>query len=64
MSMKPSREAVEAIVRMALLEDAPWGDLTSQTLIPADASVTASRSHFIVFILAEAGPEVQRFNAS
>jgi nicotinate-nucleotide pyrophosphorylase (carboxylating) len=41
MSMKPSREAVEAIVRMALLEDAPWGDLTSQTLIPADASVTA-----------------------
>lgn len=39
--MKPGREAVEAIVRMALLEDAPWGDLTSQTLIPADAKVTA-----------------------
>ncbi len=38
---KPSREATEAIVRMALLEDAPWGDLTSQTLIPADATVTA-----------------------
>jgi nicotinate-nucleotide pyrophosphorylase (carboxylating) len=38
--MKPSREAVNAIVRMALLEDAPWGDLTSQTLIPATATVT------------------------
>ena len=41
MSMKPSREAVESIVRMALLEDAPWGDVTSQTLIPATAAVTA-----------------------
>jgi nicotinate-nucleotide pyrophosphorylase (carboxylating) len=39
--MKPSREAVDAIVRMALLEDAPWGDLTSQTLLPASATVTA-----------------------
>ena len=39
--MKPSREAMDAIVRMALLEDAPWGDLTSQTLIPASATVTA-----------------------
>jgi nicotinate-nucleotide pyrophosphorylase (carboxylating) len=39
--MKPSRDAVETIVRMALLEDAPWGDLTSQSLIPAAASVTA-----------------------
>jgi nicotinate-nucleotide pyrophosphorylase (carboxylating) len=41
MPMKPSPEAVDAIVRMALLEDAPWGDLTSQTLIPAEATVTA-----------------------
>jgi nicotinate-nucleotide pyrophosphorylase (carboxylating) len=39
--MKPSRDAVDTIVRMALLEDAPWGDLTSQTLIPATASITA-----------------------
>jgi len=39
--MKPSREATHSIVRMALLEDAPWGDLTSQTLIPATAKVTA-----------------------
>jgi nicotinate-nucleotide pyrophosphorylase (carboxylating) len=41
MLMKPSRDAVDTIVRMALLEDAPWGDLTSQTLIPATATVTA-----------------------
>ena len=39
--MKPRRDAVDTIVRMALLEDAPWGDLTSQTLIPATATVTA-----------------------
>ena len=39
--MKPSHDAVDTIVRMALLEDAPWGDLTSQNLIPAIASVTA-----------------------
>ena len=39
--MKPSPQATEAIVRMALLEDAPWGDLTSQTLIPSTATVTA-----------------------
>ena len=41
MSLKPGHEAVNAIVRMALLEDAPWGDLTSQTLIPSSATVTA-----------------------
>ena len=41
MLMKPSREAIDAIVRLALLEDAPWGDLTSQTLIPATTKITA-----------------------
>ncbi len=41
MLMRPSRAAVEAIVRMALEEDAPWGDLTSQTLLPAGATVSA-----------------------
>ena len=41
MLMKPSREAVERIVRMALEEDAPWGDVTSQTLIPAGRLVVA-----------------------
>ncbi len=33
---------VDRFVRLALGEDAPWGDLTSQTLLPADARVTAS----------------------
>jgi nicotinate-nucleotide pyrophosphorylase (carboxylating) len=33
---------VERIVRLALEEDAPWGDLTSQALVPGDARFTAS----------------------
>ncbi len=36
-----SADSVERVVQMALLEDAPWGDLTSQTLIPESAMVTA-----------------------
>lgn len=41
MGMRPSEAQVERLVRMALEEDAPWGDLTSQTLIPEHAQVTA-----------------------
>lgn len=37
----PSIAAIDTIVRMALLEDAPWGDLTSQTLVPAEARCAA-----------------------
>jgi nicotinate-nucleotide pyrophosphorylase (carboxylating) len=33
--------AIDTVVRAALDEDAPWGDLTSQVLIPADAEATA-----------------------
>ncbi len=33
--------AVDAVLRAALLEDAPYGDITSQTLIPAGARATA-----------------------
>lgn len=33
--------AVDAVLRAALLEDAPHGDITSQTLLPADARATA-----------------------
>ena len=33
--------AIDAVLRAALLEDAPYGDITSQTLIPADARATA-----------------------
>jgi nicotinate-nucleotide pyrophosphorylase (carboxylating) len=36
-----SADSIERVVRMALLEDAPWGDLTSQTLIPASARMSA-----------------------
>jgi nicotinate-nucleotide pyrophosphorylase (carboxylating) len=35
MLMKPDSRAIELLVRAALLEDAPWGDLTSQTLLPS-----------------------------
>ncbi len=40
-AMRPPSSAIHALVRMALEEDAPWGDLTSQTLLPAEAWVAA-----------------------
>ncbi|TFD77662.1 carboxylating nicotinate-nucleotide diphosphorylase [Cryobacterium fucosi] len=33
--------AIDTVVRAALDEDAPWGDVTSEVLIPADAEATA-----------------------
>jgi nicotinate-nucleotide pyrophosphorylase (carboxylating) len=42
MLIRPSRDAIHRLVRVALEEDAPWGDLTSQSLIPASARATAS----------------------
>lgn len=33
--------AIDTVVRAALDEDAPWGDVTSEVLIPADAVATA-----------------------
>ena len=39
--MKPSPTEIDRLVRSALEEDAPWGDITSQSLIPAAARVTA-----------------------
>ena len=41
MLIKPSPDVINRLVRMALDEDAPWGDLTSQALIPVAARVTA-----------------------
>jgi nicotinate-nucleotide pyrophosphorylase (carboxylating) len=32
---------IRTVVAAALLEDAPWGDITSQSLIPAEAQATA-----------------------
>ena len=39
--MKPDQRAVEALARMALLEDAPWGDLTSEAFLPSGLQVSA-----------------------
>ena len=39
--MTLAADAVDRIVRNALDEDAPWGDVTSELLIPEDAQVTA-----------------------
>ncbi|MCW2748642.1 MAG: hypothetical protein JWP10_1784 [Nocardioidaceae bacterium] len=36
-----TRQQIERVVAMALEEDAPHGDITSQTLVPATASATA-----------------------
>lgn len=40
--MPLSRVAIDRLVRLALEEDAPWGDLTSQTLVPAGKRFVAS----------------------
>ncbi len=39
--MELDRQHIERVVRMALDEDAPWGDLTSHVLLPAKARMTA-----------------------
>lgn len=36
-----TRTAIDRVVAAALEEDAPWGDLTSEALIPADATAQA-----------------------
>jgi nicotinate-nucleotide pyrophosphorylase (carboxylating) len=41
MLIRPDRASLEPLVRAALLEDAPWGDLTSQACIPVDARIAA-----------------------
>jgi nicotinate-nucleotide pyrophosphorylase (carboxylating) len=41
MLIRPGHDAIHRLVRMALDEDAPWGDVTSQTLITASMRVTA-----------------------
>ncbi|EMY34974.1 nicotinate-nucleotide pyrophosphorylase [Arthrobacter crystallopoietes BAB-32] len=39
--LPPDQPAVERIVAAALAEDAPWGDVTSNALIPEEVSATA-----------------------
>ncbi|AXC09782.1 Quinolinate phosphoribosyltransferase [decarboxylating] [Acidisarcina polymorpha] len=41
MLIRPGTEAIQRLVRIAQEEDAPWGDLTSQSLISASARVSA-----------------------
>lgn len=41
MLIRPGRNAIDRLVRMALDEDAPWGDVTSQTLIAGSMRVSA-----------------------
>ncbi len=40
--MSVYRAAVDRVVRAALAEDAPWGDVTSEHLIPAEAGAEAA----------------------
>jgi nicotinate-nucleotide pyrophosphorylase (carboxylating) len=40
MLVKPDQHAIETLVRTALLEDSPWGDLTSEALLPADLQMS------------------------
>jgi nicotinate-nucleotide pyrophosphorylase (carboxylating) len=42
MFMKPDKSTTEALVRMALVEDAPWGDVTSESIVPEDARIRAA----------------------
>src|ERR1700744_1636751 len=41
MFMKPDQHAIDTPGRMALLEDAPWGDLTSEALLPTNQQISA-----------------------
>ena len=39
--MRPDRQAVDRIVHLALSEDVPWGDITSEVLLSPETRVTA-----------------------
>ncbi len=39
-----SQAQIDRVVQMALDEDAPWGDITSEAFLPADATATATLS--------------------
>ena len=39
--MSLQRQQIERVVTMALEEDAPFGDVTSQTFVPATTTATA-----------------------
>lgn len=41
MSAGTSAQQIDDVIRRALLEDAPWGDLTSEVFVPESATATA-----------------------
>jgi nicotinate-nucleotide pyrophosphorylase (carboxylating) len=41
MLMKPDRRTVEQIVELALREDSPWGDITSEAILSPDLEISA-----------------------
>lgn len=41
MLVRPDRAAIEQIVQLALREDAPWGDITSETLLAPELRISA-----------------------
>ena len=44
MSGAMTPEYLDDLIRRALAEDAPWGDVTSEVFVPADARATATLS--------------------
>lgn len=41
MLSRPDQHAIEALARMALAEDSPWGDMTSEALLTPDLQIAA-----------------------
>lgn len=39
--MKPDQHAIDALVRMALIEDAPWGDVTGEIVLAEDSRISS-----------------------
>jgi len=53
--------AIDRVVRLALEEDAPWGDITSEALIPSDATATAELVAREAGVFSGAGPFAAAF---
>jgi nicotinate-nucleotide pyrophosphorylase (carboxylating) len=41
MLIKPDRQSIEQIIQLALREDAPWGDITSEALLSSELHIAA-----------------------
>ena len=49
-----TRATIDRVVAAALEEDAPWGDITAETLIPADARARAQLVARVAGVFSEA----------